>query len=56
MYVPAKMFLTKGVGNHSEKLASFEMALRNAGIAAYNLVLFQASIHRVVRLFHGPRA
>jgi arginine decarboxylase len=32
------MFLTKGVGNHSEKLASFEMALRNAGIAAYNLV------------------
>lgn len=38
MYVPAKMFLTKGVGNHSEKLASFEMALRNAGIAAYNLV------------------
>jgi len=38
LYVPAKMFLTKGVGNHSEKLASFEMALRNAGIAAYNLV------------------
>ena len=38
MYVPARMFLTKGVGNHSEKLASFEMALRNAGIAAYNLV------------------
>ena len=38
MYIPAKMFLTKGVGRHSEKLASFEMALRNAGIAAYNLV------------------
>lgn len=38
MYVPGKMFLTKGVGKHKEKLTSFEMALRNAGIAAYNLV------------------
>jgi arginine decarboxylase len=32
------MFLTKGVGRHKEKLSSFEMALRNAGIAAFNLV------------------
>jgi arginine decarboxylase len=32
------MFLTKGVGVHKEKLASFEEALRNAGIAKYNLV------------------
>jgi arginine decarboxylase len=32
------MFLTKGVGKHKERLASFEMALRNAGIAAFNLV------------------
>ena len=38
MYVPAKIFLTKGVGRHKEKLTSFEMALRNANIAAYNLV------------------
>ncbi len=38
MYVPRKMFLTKGVGVHKEKLASFEMALRNARIARYNLV------------------
>lgn len=38
MYVPRKMFLTKGVGVHKEKLASFEMALRNAQIAKYNLV------------------
>ncbi len=38
MYIPKKMFLTKGVGRHKEKLASFEMALRNAKIAAYNLV------------------
>ncbi|RMG61332.1 MAG: arginine decarboxylase, pyruvoyl-dependent [Calditrichaeota bacterium] len=38
MYVPKKIFLTKGVGHHKEKLASFEMALRNAGIAPYNIV------------------
>ncbi|HUU28335.1 MAG TPA: arginine decarboxylase, pyruvoyl-dependent [archaeon] len=38
MYVPAKMFLTKGVGHHKEKLTSFEMALRKAQIAQFNLV------------------
>lgn len=32
------MFLTKGVGKHREKLTSFEMALRDAGIAAFNIV------------------
>jgi arginine decarboxylase len=37
-YVPKKMFLTKGVGKHREKLTSFEMALRSAGIAQFNLV------------------
>lgn len=36
--VPTKMFFTKGVGKHKEYLQSFEMALRNAGIAEYNLV------------------
>ncbi len=38
MYVPTRIFLTKGVGKHKEKLSSFEMALRNAGIAPFNLV------------------
>ena len=38
MIVPKKCFLTKGVGAHPEKLSSFELALRDAGIAAYNLV------------------
>jgi len=33
-----KLFLTKGVGRHKEKLQSFELALRDAGIAAYNIV------------------
>lgn len=36
--VPRRIFFTKGVGIHREKLTSFEMALRNAGIAQYNLV------------------
>jgi len=37
--VPNKVFFTKGVGVHKEKLASFEMALRMAGLAHCNLVL-----------------
>ncbi|MER3422121.1 MAG: arginine decarboxylase, pyruvoyl-dependent [Nitrospiraceae bacterium] len=36
--VPTHMFLTRGVGVHKEKLASFEQALRSAGIASCNLV------------------
>jgi len=36
--IPSSAFITKGVGKHKEKLTSFEMALRNAGIAAFNLV------------------
>ncbi len=36
--VPKEVFLTKGVGKHREKLTSFELALRNAEIAQYNLV------------------
>ena len=35
---PKEMFFTKGVGKHREKLTSFELALRSAGIAACNLV------------------
>jgi arginine decarboxylase len=36
--VPKYVFFTKGVGIHREKLASFELALRDAGIEKYNLV------------------
>ncbi len=36
--VPKYLFLTKGVGRHKEKLASFELALRKAGIEKCNLV------------------
>jgi arginine decarboxylase len=36
--VPTKIFLVKGVGVHKDKLASFELALRSAGIEKCNLV------------------
>src|ERR1700730_2974157 len=35
---PKGVFLTKGVGKHREKLNSFELSLRSAGIAEFNLV------------------
>ncbi len=38
MFVANKIFLTKGVGKHRERLSSFELALRSAGIASCNLV------------------
>ena len=38
MFVAKKIFLTKGAGRHREKLPSFEMALRDAGLAPFNLV------------------
>lgn len=36
--VPKRLFLTKGVGKHKERLTSFELSLRDAGIQAQNLV------------------
>ena len=36
--VPKRLYLTNGVGVHAEKLQSFELALRDAGIAYLNLV------------------
>jgi len=38
MIVAKEIFLTKGVGRHGERLSSFELALRSAGIAHFNLV------------------
>jgi arginine decarboxylase len=37
-FVPKECFFTKGVGRHSQKLMSFELALRDAGIQTLNLV------------------
>jgi arginine decarboxylase len=36
--IPKRMFFTKGVGYHRNKLQSFELALRNAGVEKCNLV------------------
>lgn len=38
MFSAQKIFFTKGVGVHKDKLASFEAALRSAGIEKCNLV------------------
>lgn len=37
-FVPKECFFTKGVGRHQQKLMSFELALRDAGIERLNLV------------------
>lgn len=37
--IPSQYFLTKGVGIHKNKLNSFELALRDAGIQKFNLVI-----------------
>jgi arginine decarboxylase len=38
MFLPTKVFFTKGVGRHKEYLQSFEVALRDAKIEKFNLV------------------
>jgi arginine decarboxylase len=38
VYVPQKIFFTKGVGRHKDYLQSFELALRDAKIEKCNLV------------------
>jgi arginine decarboxylase len=42
--IPKYFFLTKGVGKHKENLASFELALRDAGIQHCNLVTVSSII------------
>jgi arginine decarboxylase len=37
-FVPREAFFTKGIGRHKNKLQSFELALRDAGIEKQNLV------------------
>jgi len=48
--IPSRFFLTKGKGKHREKLASFEQALREAGIAPFNLVKVSSIIPPQCRL------
>jgi arginine decarboxylase len=53
VYVPTKVFFTKGVGKHKDYLQSFELALRNAGIEICNIVtvssIFPAGCKRISR-------
>jgi arginine decarboxylase len=48
--IPKGVFLTKGVGKHREKLNSFELSLRAAGIAEYNLVRVKSIYPPMCRL------
>lgn len=41
-FVPKEVFFTKGTGRHKEKLRSFELALRDAGIQHQNIVLISS--------------
>jgi Pyruvoyl-dependent arginine decarboxylase (PvlArgDC) len=52
------IFLTKGVGKHREKLASFEVALRDAQIAEFNIVRVSSILPpgcRVISIQDGLR-
>ncbi len=41
-FVAKKVFLTRGVGVHKDRLTSFEYALRDAGIQGTNIVLISS--------------
>jgi arginine decarboxylase len=58
MFVPSKVFFTKGVGRHLEELQSFELALRDSGIEKFNLVSVSSIFPpgcRVIRKSEGLR-
>ena len=54
MLVPVQAYLTRGVGVHPEELVAFEIALRDAGIAAQNLVAVSSILPPKCQLI--PRA
>ncbi len=51
--LPTKIFFTKGSGTHKEYLTSFELALRAAGVAPYNLVavssIYPPNVKKITR-------
>lgn len=53
--LPNTVFFTKGVGRHREQLNSFEMALRDAGIAPYNLVRVSSIMPPAARIISRER-
>jgi len=54
--VPSKVFLTKGVGRHKERLASFELALRMAEIEKYNIVAVSSILPPKVKVVPKKQA
>jgi arginine decarboxylase len=53
--VPQKIFFTKGVGKHKEKLQSLELALRKAGIEKCNLVSVSSIFPPNCRIIPKPQ-
>lgn len=49
------MCLTRGVGRHRERLTSFELALRAAGIASFNLVTVSSIVPPNCKLLSRSR-
>ena len=54
--VPAKVFLTKGVGRHRYQLKSFEEALRQAGVAQQNLVQVSSILPPKCKIENGLKS
>ncbi len=55
VFQPREVFLTKGVGHHREHLTSFEEALRDAGIARFNLVNVSSIFPPGCKVISRPR-
>ena len=56
MFIPQKVFFTKGVGRHKDYLQSFELALRDAGVAQCNLVSVSSILPPKCRRLSTPEA
>jgi arginine decarboxylase len=52
--IPQKMFFTKGVGHHRNKLQSFELALRSSGIECCNLVYVSSIFPPACKIISRP--
>lgn len=53
--IPKKIFFTRGVGRHKEKLESFELALRSAKIEKYNLVKVSSILPPNCKIVSGEK-
>lgn len=57
LLVPQQAFFTKGVGHHRNRLQSFELSLRHAGIEKANLVrVSPAFCHQAAESSRAARA